>query len=295
MISSPDGWYWVIPLSGGRFSVGFVTHKSLFTERRKEFGSVEEMFVAMVDESPTVRETLAEGTLQPGVRVEQDFSYVSDSFCGPGHFLMGDAACFLDPLLSTGVHLAMYSGLLAASSVLAIQNGQVSEAEAYAFYESRFRNAYDRLFTLVAGFYQKHAGKDRYFELAKTLTRENEKGLASRPDLAFGEITAGITDLREAADQAGAGSRPILETIAAAAGKRTKAHDLISAAEDARVRAEEMVPNHLGNTGNRARVHVDANDLYDAASGLYLVMSPTLGIERATPSGAPDEALVAAL
>jgi hypothetical protein len=49
------------------------------------------------------------------------------------------------------VHLAVYSGLLSAASVLSIVAGDVSETEAYAFYESRYRNAYERLFTLVAG------------------------------------------------------------------------------------------------------------------------------------------------
>ncbi len=167
VISSPDGWYWVIPLRGNRFSVGFVTHKSIFVERRREFGSLDEMLLKVVDESPAVREVLTKGTFQPGARVEQDFSYSAGSFCGPGHFLLGDAACFLDRLLSTGVHLGMYSGLLTAASVVGIAEGDVSEREAYAFYESLFRNAYQRLFTLVAGFYKKHAGKDRYFALAK--------------------------------------------------------------------------------------------------------------------------------
>jgi hypothetical protein len=160
-----------------------------------------------------------------------------------------------------------------------VDSGQVSEEESYAFYESRYRNAYDRLFTLVAGFYQKHAGKDRYFALANTLTRESD-GVQARPDLAFGEITAGLTDLREAADQDGAGARPIREFIEAAAGQRTRARDLIGAAEQARLRAEDNTPNELGEIG-RSRVHIDANDLYDAASGLYLAMTPRLGIQHA--------------
>jgi flavin-dependent dehydrogenase len=279
VISSPEGWYWIIPLSGDRFSVGFVTHKSVFVERRKEFGTLEEMLAAMVEESPTVRAAMAKGTLRPGARVEQDFSYDADSFCGPGHFLVGDAACFLDPLLSTGVHLAIYSGLLSAASVLSIEAGDVSETEAYAFYESRYRNAYQRLFTLVAGFYQKHAGKERYFELAKALTRDN-KDLDGSADLAFGEITSGITDLREAKDDTGLGDRPIREAIAASAAKRSKVQDLLSATEQAQERAQAGVPNSGGDRG-RSRVQIDADDLYDAATGLHLVMEPRLGIRRA--------------
>lgn len=279
VISSPEGWYWVIPLSGNRFSVGYVTHKSVFVERRKDYDTLDDMLAAVVAESPTVSEAMAKGTVRPGARVEQDFSYAADSFCGPGHFLVGDAACFLDPLLSTGVHLAIYSGLLAAASVLSIENGDVTETEAYAFYESRYRNSYERLFTLVAGFYQKHAGKDRYFELAKALTREH-KGLEGSADLAFGEITSGITDLREAKDDSGLGDRPIRESVAEAASRRSKVQDLLSATEQAQQRAEAGLPNTGGDRG-RSRVQIDADDLYDAATGLHLVMEPRLGIQRA--------------
>lgn len=276
VISSPDGWYWVIPLRGNRFSVGFVTHKSIFVERRREFDSIEDMLLKVVDESPAVREILAKGTFQPGARVEQDFSYVADSFCGPGHFVLGDAACFLDPLLSTGVHLGMYSGLLAAASVLAVSDGDVSEREAHAFYESLFRNAYQRLFTLVAGFYQKHAGKDRYFALAQTLARQDSE--ESEPSSrSFGEITAGLTDMREAADVAGRSRQPIQEMIEKAAkGKPSPVQQLLFAAAMAQARAQ-------GDTAPAARLTtapgvIDANDLYDAGSGLHLVMQPRLGI-----------------
>ncbi|SCL59325.1 NAD(P)/FAD-dependent oxidoreductase [Micromonospora eburnea] len=279
VISSPDGWYWLIPLRGNRFSVGFVTHKTNFVERRREFDSPEAMLKAMMAESPTMKQVLANATYQPGVHVEQDFSYAADDFCGNGYFLVGDAACFLDPLLSTGVHLAMYSGMLSAASILALNRGEVNEQEAQAFFESLYRNAYHRLFTLVISFYQQHAGKDRYFALADTLSRAREDGTKS-PDLAFGEIIAGLTDLREAADRAGQGAQPIKEVIdAAATGGVKPVQELLSAAEQARLRAEDAAPNQRVTM---APMYIDANDLYDAASGLYLVTEPRLGISRAS-------------
>jgi flavin-dependent dehydrogenase len=279
VISSPEGWYWIIPLSGNKYSVGFVTHQSVFVERRKEFGSLDEMLAAVVEESPTVREAMAHGKVLPGARVEQDFSYTAETFAGPGYFLVGDAACFLDPLLSTGVHLATYSGLLCAASVLSIAAGDVSDSEASAFFEARYRNAYERMYTLVAGFYQKHAGKERYFELAKALARESE-AVAGDDDLAFGEITAGLTDLREVRDDSGLGDRPIRETVQAVAAKRAKVQDLLSATELAQERAEARVPHTVGDR-RRSPVQIDVDDLYDAATGLHLAMEPRLGIHRA--------------
>jgi hypothetical protein len=216
------------------------------------------------------------------VRVEQDFSYVADSFCGPGYFLLGDAACFLDPMLSTGVHLAMYSGLLSAASVLAIRHADVSELQTRAFYESLFRNAYVRLFTMVTGFYQKHAGKARYFALAETLSRAGE-GEHGDSDAAFSEIISGVTDLREATDEAGKGGQPISEAIATAAAAPSPVAELLSAAEQAQLRAQA---NAAPQQRVRRDTDIDANDLYDEASGLYLIMTPRLGIGNAHVSPA---------
>lgn len=259
VISSPEGWYWVIPQRGGRFSVGYVTHQNNFLllprhDRRALFNS-------LVDASDTVRRLVAGHELIGDVRVEQDFSYVADSFCGPGYFLAGDAACFLDPLLSTGVHLALYSGMLAAASILAIAGGDVSEDEASTFYENLYRNAYARLLSLVAGMYDKYRGRKGYFWLAQRLVRA-EQLKAYQPDNAFGAIVAGLTDLEDAGRRGGVA--PML--------------GVIDAAERARVRADVQVPN-AGTT--TAPMKIDANDLYDAASGLYLTTTPRLGISRA--------------
>ena len=46
-----------------------------------------------------------------------------EACAGPGYFLVGDAACFLDPVFSTGVTLAMMSGKEAATQTIALLNG----------------------------------------------------------------------------------------------------------------------------------------------------------------------------
>src|SRR5262249_38329105 len=94
VISSPDGWYWVIPLRGGQFSVGYVTHQNNFLLLRQEHRDLRDLFLSLVESSETVREQVAGHELIGDVRVEQDFSYSADSFCGPGYYLAGDAACF---------------------------------------------------------------------------------------------------------------------------------------------------------------------------------------------------------
>ena len=262
VISSPEGWYWVIPLKDDEFSVGFVTHQDHFLRRKQKYPDLEELFLHTVQESETVRDLVAPGVYRPGVRVEQDFSYAAESFCGPGYFLAGDSACFLDPLLSTGVHLAMYSGMLAAASILGVHDGDVTETEARAFYESLYRNAYGRMFSMVAGFYEQYRGKATYFWLAQRLARgrypelvrrhDGETPFRSAPDSkAFAAITSGAADLDDAG-RAG-GSRPISGQVLAA------------------------------QVAQRAM----EGDQYDSSTGLYLVTEPRLGVRR-TPQPAEN-------
>ncbi|MER5620182.1 NAD(P)/FAD-dependent oxidoreductase [Streptosporangium sp. NPDC002544] len=262
VISSPNGWYWVIPLSGDVYSVGFVTHKDQFLARRSGFSSPDEMFLTLVAESETVAELVASGDFQGEVRVEQDFSYSADSFCGPGYFLAGDSACFLDPLLSTGVHLAMYSGMLAAATILSAHAGEVTEREALGFYESHYRNAYGRMFSMVAGFYEQYRGRNSYFWLAQRLARgqypelmrKRVSGAQAPPDGAFASITAGLTDLDDATRVGGA------------------------APLDAMVLAGEL-------TAGQDRQ--DRQNTDGAADRLYLVTEPRLGIGRSTEPVSP--------
>ena len=47
-------------------------------------------------------------------RFEADYSYLHDHHAGDRYVLVGDAGAFLDPIFSTGVLLAMQSGLEAA-------------------------------------------------------------------------------------------------------------------------------------------------------------------------------------
>ena len=60
---------------------------------------------------------LRDAEMVSGPVVVKDWSYVSDRIVGDGWILVGDAACFIDPLFSSGVHLALSAGILAAAWV----------------------------------------------------------------------------------------------------------------------------------------------------------------------------------
>jgi flavin-dependent dehydrogenase len=249
IISAPEGWYWVIPLRDGRRSVGFVMHETAFRERRRAHDGLDGLLTELVAESDTLRGLLAGDTRISDARVEQDYSYVSADFCGPGYFAAGDAACFLDPLLSSGVHLASYSALLASAAIVAVLDGGVEESEASAFYESLYRHAYQRMLAMVARMYDQYQGQAGYFWLAQRLNGM-PRVPAGRPNSAFVEIVAGISDLFDAKHGGDPG------------------------------RAEQTAADE----DNLGLVKIMPRDLYESGSRLRLVTSPRLGLQREQPA-----------
>jgi hypothetical protein len=191
--SIQDGWLWAIPFSDGRVSLGAVIHKDAFVVARKQF-SLAEIYRNAIAESPLITRMSRPGRLISDLRTEQDYSYTSERFAGPGYFLAGDAACFLDPLLSTGVHLAMYSGMIAAASVASLLRGEVSEKEATTYHEQSYRHAYLRFLVFVAAFYETR-GKLGYFHKAEQLSRyDADPGDIKR---AFLNLVSGLEDFAE--------------------------------------------------------------------------------------------------
>ncbi|WP_394840530.1 tryptophan 7-halogenase [Pendulispora brunnea] len=263
VISSPEGWYWVIPLAGGRTSLGFVTRKDVFTERRRNYSSTNEMYRALVHESESVRELVADAEYLGGVHVETDFSYAADRFGGPGYFMIGDAACFLDPLLSTGVHLALYSALTAAACIASVNRGEVTEDASLTFFEFAYRRAYTRLFALVSIMYERYLGKDGFFRTSDRLIGEEpslEAGETASSE-SFVKLIAGLPDLWEATD---ASTRVLTERLTAEA---LLVQRRFMKAED--------------GPGSPDFSSVLENPLRDAESAEYrLVTSPKLGLER---------------
>jgi flavin-dependent dehydrogenase len=169
----PEGWLWGIPLHDGTMSVGLVLHKTTFKEVRQQSDSLEQIYLNAIDSCPLIADLVKTGKLVTNIRTEQDYSYIAGSLTGPGYFLIGDAACFIDPLLSTGVHLATHSAMLCAASIASILRGDVAEQQAMAFFEQSYRQTYLRLMAIVSGMYQQYDGKESYFWQAQQLTHHD--------------------------------------------------------------------------------------------------------------------------
>jgi flavin-dependent dehydrogenase len=171
--SVPDGWLWAIPLHNGTMSVGLVLHKETFKEKRQQVNSLEQIYFEAIDSCPLIADLVKPGKLVTSLKTEQDYSYIADKVVGPGYFLVGDAACFIDPLLSTGVHLATHSAMLCAASIASILREEVTEPQAMTFFEHSYRQTYLRLMAIVSGMYQQYDGKETYFWQAQQLTNHD--------------------------------------------------------------------------------------------------------------------------
>ena len=112
-----EGWFWIIPLNAKVTSVGLVMDPK---QVRRVGIPAEQMLQWGIARCPLVASRMKNATGPATNRVRSDFSFRCDPFAGPGHFLVGDAAMFLDPVFSTGVCAGMMSASYAANHLIDI-------------------------------------------------------------------------------------------------------------------------------------------------------------------------------
>ncbi len=149
-----SGWVWTVPLHDGTLSVGVVVHTDQFKAMRAEAEDLESVYALGLSRATNTTKMLANATKVEPVKVWRDFSYVAESFAGPGYRLVGDAAAFIDPLFSTGVHLAFLGALSAAATISAQLREQIDDATAVEFHDQCIRKAYVRFAVIVSGMYK---------------------------------------------------------------------------------------------------------------------------------------------
>jgi flavin-dependent dehydrogenase len=110
-----DGWFWMIPLPDGPMSVGLVGNPALF--KRRKGGSVADLFWSTVKSSPSVRERMAEARLLGDLTATSNYSYTAKRALGERFLMIGDAYRFIDPIFSSGVMIAMTSGVMGGAAV----------------------------------------------------------------------------------------------------------------------------------------------------------------------------------
>jgi len=141
----PDGWMWLIPLAGPRLSVGIVSRHAITTPL--------ETLDAAIAASPITQRLIA-GAVGTEHRIIRNFSYRNRQPYGPRWGCAGDASCFLDPVFSSGVSLAMLAGeSLAGKLSPALRAGTEASPDLLAAHAKRMEIGYKTFAGIVYRFY----------------------------------------------------------------------------------------------------------------------------------------------
>lgn len=185
--SFDGGWCWAIPLHTGWMSVGAVVDSTAGQEGISNEGPAQ-FLAAQVRRAPHLSAMLERATMAAGPHVVRDWSYTSSTVAGDGYVLVGDAACFVDPLFSSGVHLAMSAGVLASAYVTsALKDRELAEAAAHVYQELYYQQ-YNQFRELARLFYGSNRSVDSYFWEARRITGDDE---GVNPRQAFVRAVAG--------------------------------------------------------------------------------------------------------
>jgi flavin-dependent dehydrogenase len=152
MVTRPDqGWFWFIPLTEAITSVGVVVPQAIYNGSAKP--SPEETLKHFLAETPAAARLVEDARPVTPARFDADYSYLHSRHAGDRWVLVGDAGAFLDPIFSTGVLLAMQSGIEAAAVVSeGLRKGDLS-ARRFAAYERRLVRRYHHFRRFATGFY----------------------------------------------------------------------------------------------------------------------------------------------
>ncbi|MGB6450820.1 MAG: NAD(P)/FAD-dependent oxidoreductase [Steroidobacteraceae bacterium] len=109
-----DVWYWLIPFSGGRASLGVVAREELL---KRYAGTADERLRLIVSEDRRLAGLLSQAEWDTPAREVRGYAASVSAMHGPGFALLGNAAEFLDPVFSSGVTIAMRSASMAVHSL----------------------------------------------------------------------------------------------------------------------------------------------------------------------------------
>lgn len=155
-----QAWFWAIPISPTVTSVGVVLQKNGGREKDESW---EQLFWRKVKESPFLSDALAQAKPLGEYRIESDYSFSHETFGAERCLLVGDAASFIDPVFSSGVYLALESGLLAADQIAAQLKIKLPllaahrEARLYTRYTKTLKSQIGTMRQLIDAYYDNSA------------------------------------------------------------------------------------------------------------------------------------------
>lgn len=152
MVRAIDRWFWIIPLTENRTSIGVVLDAATFKNARL---SPEEFLQQAIEEQPLLVQRLRDATRVSEVHTAADFSYRNERLTGDRWMLAGDAAGFIDPVFSSGVFLAILAGEQCADVLNVVLDRPAKARRLFARYEKSVNKAMDVYLRFVNAWYTK--------------------------------------------------------------------------------------------------------------------------------------------
>lgn len=169
---SEKGWFWYIPQHDDMVSVGVVAEGKYLS--RDGVKAPAAMFERETGQNAWIRDHLACGQQVGPYYITTEFSYHVRHCGSEGLLLVGDAFCFLDPVFSSGLMLALKSGVMAGEAVHEAIVANDFAPERFANYASTLRQGIENMRKLVYAFYDPNFSfrviTDKYPDLAGDIT-----------------------------------------------------------------------------------------------------------------------------
>jgi flavin-dependent dehydrogenase len=143
-----DVWFWMIPLAGGRSSVGCVADANFLDVPE---GERDAKLRVLIQQEPTLNALIGQAPFLMPVRHIGGYSANVERLHGPGYALLGNAGEFLDPVFSSGVTIALRSAHLAVRTLERQLNGET--VDWHADYDVPLRKGIDTFRAFVERWY----------------------------------------------------------------------------------------------------------------------------------------------
>jgi flavin-dependent dehydrogenase len=171
------GWAWHIPVRHAT-SVGLVLPRETMTHVRESNQALEALLVDQCRRTPVLGQLLEDARLIPGTfRVIRNYSYLSTQIAGPGFFLVGDAAAFVDPIFALGAVVSMYSACAAGEMLHRCLRQPAARERFQAIYTRQILQRVELARALALPCYQPTTPASDLARAALRLTSERERDL----------------------------------------------------------------------------------------------------------------------
>lgn len=164
-------WFWLIPFSNGRCSIGVVGEERFVNLPNL---SGEEILKTHTYKAPMLSRLLKDAIWDTPVRNISGYSKNVSKLYGDRYILLGNSSEFLDPVFSSGVTIAMHSADLAASCVGKILKNEPCDLE--NDYAKPLMIGIDTFRTYVDGWYN---GKFQDVIYAKNVNHRVKRHISS--------------------------------------------------------------------------------------------------------------------